>query len=123
MTSELYYIEEKAGTNQDGLAWIGYITQSRTGKTVYFNNKAFQKYGRGAYFDIETGKGYWISRIKKNGEDRHQFGHGKVMIDRKAVSEYLAYRNLESLKPSQYTIVDIEEARSPADFYELENKK
>lgn len=123
MPIELYYIEKKAGSNHDGLAWIGYVRKSKTGKTIYFNNKAFQKFGHGDYADIKTGAGYWISRIKRSGEDRHRFGHGKIMIERKAVSEYLKYRKLEVLKPSQYTIIDIVETKGPEDFYDLENRK
>lgn len=123
MPIDLYYIEKKAGSNHDGPAWIGYIKKSKTGKTIYFNNRAYQKYGHGDYADIETGEGYWISRIKRNGQDRHWAGHGKIMIDRKAVNEYLNYRELSELKESQFTIVDIVETRQPIDFYELENEK
>lgn len=87
MNNELYYIEKKAGPNYDGPAWIGYVKKSRTYKTIYFNNKAFAKSGHGDYVDIETGEGYWISRVKHNGEDRHWAGYGKIMIDKKAVNE------------------------------------
>ena len=45
------------------------------------------------------------------------------MIDRKAVNEYLNYRELTELKESQFTIVDIVETRQPIDFYEIENEK
>jgi hypothetical protein len=123
MPIDLYYIEKKTGSNHDGPAWIGYIKKSKTGKTIYFNNRAYQKYGHGDYADIETGDGYWISRIKRNGQDRHWAGHGKIMIDRKAVNEYLTYRELTELKESQFTIVDIIETRQPIDFYEIENEK
>lgn len=123
MPIDLYYIEKKTGSNHDGPAWIEYIKKSKTGKTIYFNNRAYQKYGHGDYSDIETGEGYWISRIKRNGQDRHWAGHGKIMIDRKAVNEYLNYRELTELKESQFTIVDIVETRQPIDFYEIENEK
>jgi hypothetical protein len=123
MAIELYYIEKKTGSNHDGIAWIGYVSKSKTGKTIYFNNKAFQKFGHGDYADIETGAGYWISRVKRNGEDRHWAGHGKIMIDRKAVDEYLKYSGLTELKASQYSIVDIVETKVPQDFYEIENMK
>lgn len=123
MPIDLYYIEKKTGSNHDGPAWIGYIKKSKTGKTIYFNNRAYQKYGHGDYADIETGEGYWISRIKRNGQDRHWAGHGKIMIDRKAVNEYLNYRELTALKESQFMIVDIVETKQPIDFYEIENEK
>lgn len=123
MANELYYIEKKTGPNHDGPAWIGYVRKSKTGKTIYFNNKAYQKYGHGDYADVETGAGYWISRVKKNGGDRHRFGRGIIMIDRKAVPEYLALRGLSELKSSQYSIVDIVEIKGSEDFYEIQNRK
>ena len=123
MDNDLYYIEQKNGTNHDGPAWIGFINKSKTGKTIYFNNKAFKKVCNSDYFDIETGEYYWISRIKKNGEDRHWAGLGIIMIDRKAVEIYKDYRNLQELKESEYKIVEIVETRTPQDFYEIENKK
>lgn len=87
----IFYIELKSGCSDDGPAWIGQLQYSKTGQTVYFNNKGFQKYASisGNYIDVETGEEYWISGVKKNGEDRHWAGLGKVMIDRKIIDEYL----------------------------------
>ena len=123
MNKDLYYIEKMNGTNHDGPAWIGFIKKSKTGKTIYFNNKAFKKTGRGEYYDIETGDCYWISRIKKDGSDRHWAGHGIIMIDSKAVDIYKDFRNLTELKKSAYQIVDIIETRTPQDYYDIENEK
>ena len=41
------------------------------------------------YIDIENGDEYWISGLKKKESNRHWDGHGKIMIDRRAVNEYL----------------------------------
>ncbi len=123
MKTDLYYIEQITGSNRDGPAWIGYINRSKTGHTVYFNNKAYHKIAPASYVDIETNEQYWISRVKLNGKDRHRTGHGKIMIDRKSLNEYLRIRKLDSLKSSQYTIIDIVETRRPGDFYEMENMK
>ena len=70
MIKELMYIEPKAGYSDDGPAWIGYVKTSKTKKTIYFNDHAFQKYNGGCsnYVDIETGDEYWISGLKKMGE-------------------------------------------------------
>jgi hypothetical protein len=43
----------------------------------------------GNYVDMETGESFWVSGVKKNGEDRHWAGAGKVLIEAAAVSEYL----------------------------------
>ena len=43
MIKDLMYIELKSGYSDDGPAWIGYVKTSKTRKTVYFNDHAFQK--------------------------------------------------------------------------------
>ena len=108
---DIRYIELKTGYNDNGPAWIGNVKESKSGKTIYFNDHAFQKY-HGAYsnyIDIETGDEYWISRVKKNGEDRHWAGSGKITIDRKVIGEYLAIVNADKLDDSKYIIADIED--------------
>ena len=42
MIKNLMYIELKSGYSDDGPAWIGYVKTSKTGKTIYFNDHAFQ---------------------------------------------------------------------------------
>ena len=69
MKAALFYIEKMTGTNHNGPAWISFVKQSKTGKTIYFNDMALKKKGRGTYFDIETGEEYWISKVKKDRED------------------------------------------------------
>ena len=67
MIRNLMYIELKTGYSDDGPAWIGYVKTSKTKKTIYFNDHAFQKYNGGYsnYVDIENGDEYWISGLKK----------------------------------------------------------
>ena len=43
----------------------------------------------GNYVDMETGESFWVSGVKKNGEDRHWAGSGKVLVEAAALSEYL----------------------------------
>jgi len=42
MKTEIRYIELKTG-NDNGPAWIGKVKLSKTGRTIYFNDKAFRK--------------------------------------------------------------------------------
>ena len=108
---DIRYIELKTGYNDNGPAWIGKVKESKSGKTIYFNDHAFQKY-HGAfsnYIDIETGDEYWISRVKKNGEDRHWAGSGKITIDRKVIDEYLDIVHADKLDESKFIIADIED--------------
>ena len=73
MINNLMYIELKMGYSDDDLAWIGYVKTSKSKKTIYFNDHAFQKnIGNYAnYIDIENGDKYWISGLKKEESNRH----------------------------------------------------
>jgi hypothetical protein len=77
----LRYIELKSGYSDNGPAWIGHVTPSKTGRMLYFNGRALmklkgQRRGKsgGNYIDMETGESFWVSGVKKNGEDRHWQG-------------------------------------------------
>ena len=105
------YIELKSGYSDDGPAWIGNVKESKSGKTIYFNDHAFQKCQgiQGNYYDIETGEEYWISGVKKNGHDRHWAGKGKVIIDRKVIDEYLKKTGEKEIDLKRFEIQDIED--------------
>jgi len=111
MINDLMYIELKSGYSDNGPAWIGRVKVSKTGKTIYFNNRGFQKnigYCSN-YIDIETGEEYWISGLKKNQYNRHWAGYGKIIIDKKVVDEYLQYIGEEKLDLTHYVIADIKD--------------
>lgn len=84
MKTEIKYIELKSGFSGNGPAWIGLASYSKSGKTVYFDGKAFQSLNgmgiSGNYFDLESGDEYWISGVKKDMSDRQKFGGGKIYI-------------------------------------------
>lgn len=123
MKSRLMYIEKCTDGNHDGPAWIGRVRFSRTGETAYFNNKALGKGNMlsGNHFDRETGEEYWISGVKKNGQDRHRLGKGFVFGESAVLEEYLAFRGIDKLEPRKYEVVEIVETKTPADFYHLNN--
>ena len=92
----LRYIELKSGNSDNGPAWIGYVIPSKTGRTLYFNGRALMKLkgqrrgeSGGNYVDMQTGESFWVSGVKKNGEDRHWAGSGRVLIEAAALSQYL----------------------------------
>ena len=111
MIHDLMYIELKTGYSDDGPAWIGYVKTSKSKKTIYFNDHAFQRSigSCSNYVDIENGDEYWISDLKKTESNRHWDGHGKIAIDRRAVSEYLAFIGEKELPANVFEIVDIED--------------
>ncbi len=93
----LKYIELKSGFNDNGPAWLGKVTQSKSGKSIYFNGKCFKKHAGGIsgnHLDVETGEEYWISGIKKNGKDRHWAGSGKITIEAAVVDDSCKQREL-----------------------------
>ena len=111
MMRTLKYIELKTGSSDDGPAWIGYVKTSKTGRTVYFNDHAFQRQTgyTSNYVDIENGDAYWISGVKKNESNRHWAGHGVITIDRRAVPEYLELTGLAELPRGMVKVADIED--------------
>ena len=110
MKLQLTYIELKSGHSDNGPAWIGIVEFSKTGQTVYFDNKALKRLkipGSNAnHYNIETGDEYWVSGVKKNGSDRHWAGHGKIMIDKNAIDKYLDYISQKELDLTKFEIVE-----------------
>ena len=125
MINDLMYIELKTGYSDDGPAWIGYVKTSKCKKTIYFNDHAFQKnigtYSN--YIDIENGDEYWISVLKRAESNRHWAGHGKIMIDRRAIGEYLSLIGEEILPLNLFEVVDIEDRFPIERVNELSNEK
>ena len=108
MKPELKYVELKSGYSDDGPAWIGMVEFSKSGKSIYFNGHSFIGNGHGVSIDIETREVYWITGIKKNGENRHWAGSGKIMIDKDVVEEYLKIIDSPKLDKTKFEIVEIE---------------
>ncbi len=93
MKSRIMYIERKAGS-LTGDAWIGRVTFSKTGRTLYYGGKSFQSLlGAGFksnYRELETGENYWISGCRKDGADRLYGERVAVLVDEDAREEYWA---------------------------------
>lgn len=109
----LRYIELKSGHADNGPAWIGYVTSSKTGRTLYFNGRGLMKLkgqrrgdSGGNYVDMETGESFWVSGVKKNGEDRHWAGSGKVLVEAAAVPDYLEAIQAKTLNRSRCEVTN-----------------
>ena len=124
MKNEIRYIELKTGYSDDGPAWIANVKLSKSGNTIYFNNKAFRKCQgiSGNYYDIETQEEYWISGVKKDGSDRHWAGHGKVVIEKDIVTDYLKVTGQQAIDQKRFDIVDIPKIYPTDRINELENR-
>jgi hypothetical protein len=124
---EIKYIELKTGFSDNGNAWIGLVSFSKSRKTIYFDGKAFQSLNgmgiSGNYSEIETGNEYWISGVKKNMSDRHIFGNGKILIEKRILNDYLNIIGKKELPKSGYELVEVQTEKPIERVNELENEK
>lgn len=71
--TRIMYIEDKS-SGLNGPARIGRVTFSKTGQSISYRDRTFQKLkGKGFkanYFDVDTGGHFWISGPRKDGLDR-----------------------------------------------------
>ena len=69
---------------------IGRVQFSKSGRTLYYGGQAFESLaGRGFktnYVDLESGREYWISGPRRDGQDTQY--PGRVEIDPDVVDEY-----------------------------------
>ena len=125
MKPEIKYIELKSGFSHDGPAWIGLVSFSGSGRTLYFDGKAFQTLAgkgiSGNYYNIETGEEYWISGPKKNMTDRHRFGSGKICIEERILEDYLKLVGRRELDKNRYSLCGAIEELPIARIHEYEN--
>ncbi len=86
------YIENKDGEIYGSDARIGWVTFSKTGKSIYYKAKTFKRLSGGGvsgnYYDKDTGDEYWISGVKKKGCNSHWAERVEFEIDEDALEEY-----------------------------------
>lgn len=90
LKERIMYIERKDELNSDD-ARIGRVQFSKTGATLYYGGLEFQslKGGHKAnYYDLESGREYWISGCKANGADRLYASNKPILIDEDVREEY-----------------------------------
>ena len=92
--SRIMYIEDKSA-DLNGLARIGRVTFSKSGRTLQYGGRTFEPFnGYKANFRcVETGDQFWISGPRKDGRDRLYEGSAKpIEIDEDVREEY--YRKI-----------------------------
>ena len=75
----------------------------------------------GNYVDMETGESFWVSGVKKNGEDRHSAGSGKVLVEASALPDYLKVVGAKTLDRSRCEVTDAIRQTDIKRFSELAN--
>ncbi len=90
--SQIMYVELKSGHSDDGPAWIRKVRLTKSGRGIYFKDKLLLRANgvSGNFIDEESREEYWVSGIKKNGQDRHRWGSGAVEVDEDIRAEYEA---------------------------------
>lgn len=88
------YVENK----NNGEARIGWVTFSKTGKTIYYKEKVLKRIKGGGisgnYYCEDTDDEYWISGVKKIGSNAHWAESVKIEIDTDAIDEYEKIRHI-----------------------------
>ncbi len=91
-TRRVMYIENKDGLIDTAAARIGWVSFSKTDRTVYYQGKTLQVATGGGisgnFFDTETDENYWMSGIQKRGSNAHSAESTKPVIDQDAIEEY-----------------------------------
>src|SRR5688572_24631230 len=86
------YVENKNGLIDGVAGRIGWVTFSKTGKTVYYRGRTLKRAKgggiRGNHFDESNGDEYWISGVKIRGTNQHWAKHIAVAIDENAREGY-----------------------------------
>ncbi len=127
MRTEIKYLELKSGFSGNGPAWIGLVSFSKSGKTIYFDGKAFQRMGsariQGNFMDIESGNEYWISGVKKDLSDRHKFGGGKILVEKRILNEYLRIIGKSELPKKDFELTELNIEIPIERINEIENEK
>lgn len=92
----LMYLENKDGEIDGYVARIGWVTFSKTGRTIYYRSRSLARLKGGGvsgnYFCEATHQEYWISGIKKRGSNVHWAESASVHIDEDAIEEYAKQR-------------------------------
>jgi len=95
MPKRLMYIESKSGPLDGAEARIGWVTFSKTGRTIYHGTRTLLRAATAAgnYIDTDTDDVFWVSGIKQSGSNTHPAGRRiKIVVDDDALSAYQAIR-------------------------------
>ena len=88
----LMYLENKNGLIEGAKARIGWVTFSKTGKTIYYHGRSFSVMSGGGIsgnFCSDMGEEFWISGVKKRGSNGHPAERTITpMVDDDAKVEY-----------------------------------
>ena len=91
--TRLMYVESKGGLIDGATARIGWVTFSRSGRSIRYRDLELSRIKGGGvagnYLDSETGVEYWVSGVKASGSNSHPAEGGvSVSVDADAMEAY-----------------------------------
>ena len=95
LKKRLMYVENKDGDIDGAAGRIGWVTFSKSGKSIYYRGRELLKANviRGNFIDVATGEEYWVSGVKKRGSNAHWAERVSIEIDPDALEEYRAQKS------------------------------
>jgi len=86
----LMYVENKSGDIDGVAARIGWVTFSKSGRSVYYRGRELTRAKGigGNHIDVATGDIYWVSGIKVRGSNTHWAEATEFRVDEDARREY-----------------------------------
>jgi len=95
----LMYVENEDGLIDGKQARIGWVSFSKTGKSIYYRGRTLLSLPgggvKGNFMDEDTREEYWVSGVKVRGSNTHYAEHVKVAVDEDALEEYKKIRASE----------------------------
>jgi len=91
-SKRLMYVESKSGEIDGWSARIGWVTFSRSGRSIYYRDLVLKRLKGGGisgnYYSESTGQEFWVSGVKKRSTNAHWAEPTKIYIDPDALAEY-----------------------------------
>jgi hypothetical protein len=86
----LMYVENKDGDIDGADARVGWVTFSKSGKSVFYRGRELVRANgvRGNFLDVKTREEFWVSGVKKRGSNVHWAEPASVEIDDDARQSY-----------------------------------
>ena len=93
----LMYIENKDGDIDGADARIGWVTFSKSGRSIYYRGRTLRRSPGGGvsgnFFDADSGEEFWVSGVKSRGSNQHpQERRCTVQVDDDAIEAYQRVR-------------------------------
>jgi hypothetical protein len=85
------YVENKSGDIDGVAARIGWVTFSKSGRSVYYRGRELARIKGGVggnHMDVATGDVYWVSGVKTRGSNTHWAEAIEFRVDEDARGAY-----------------------------------